>query len=100
MKTLLTFFVGILLLVCTANSEPTKPVIRKSNLIHIQPDKPISTVTYCETIRADEMDQVNRFIDKHISDGYIVKTSSISLANNGWASVLIVMEKYDIYKWE
>jgi hypothetical protein len=102
MRTLLTLFVGILLLVCVANSQPAKqkPTIRESNLIHVQPDKPISTITYCETIRDKELNQVNSFIDRNTSNGYIVKTSSISLANNGWVSVLIVMEKYDIHKWE
>jgi len=101
MKILLTFFVGILLLVCVANSQPTKPKpIRESNLIHVQPDKPISTITYCKTIRDEELKQVNNFIDINSLNGYIVKTSSISLANNGWVSVLIVMEKYDIHKWE
>jgi endo-alpha-1,4-polygalactosaminidase (GH114 family) len=92
MKKLLTF-IGILLLVCVANSQPTKskPMTRESNLIHIQPDKPISTITYCETIRDDELNQVNSFIDRNASNGYIVKTSSISLANNGWVAVLVVL---------
>jgi hypothetical protein len=101
MKVILVFFVSILLAICVANSEPTKSnPIRESNLMHIQPDKPLSTVTYCKTIRTNEMNQVNYFIDKKTSEGYIVKTSSISLANNGWVSVLVIMEKYDIHKWE
>lgn len=96
MKTNLFIIIALsILLLLSATTN-----VRESNLKRIQPDKPISTITFCKKLEYDELTQVEKFIEKNTSNGYIVKTSSISMTNNRWCVALVILEKYDIHKWE
>lgn len=96
MKTNLFIIIALSILLLLSATTP----VRESNLKRVQPDKPISTLTYCELLHQNELYKVNDFINRNALNGYIVKTADISAPSYATVSVLIVMEKYDIHKWE